>query len=265
MIVNKQIVHKNLNINYNIYGNGKPIMLVHGFAEDSSIFNLQVDTLQDTYQVIVPDLPGIGKSDMLTKDNVQITDYAAVLKAILDEEKISFFTLFGHSLGGYITLAYAEKYPETLNGFGLLHSSAFADDTVKIETRKKAISFIENNGTEAFLKTTIPNLFYDAEKNKKDIKELIQKGNDFVPEVLIQQYWSMIERPDRTSILKKFNLPILFIIGQHDKAVPFEQSLQQSHLPQIAYVNILRNTGHMGMIEEPIMFNKFLGEFLEAI
>ena len=264
-MVNKQVVYPNSNINYSIYGSGKPIMLVHGFAEDSSIFSLQVSELQQSYRVIVPDLPGIGKSDMLSNDTVQITDYAAVLKAIIDEEKIPLFTLFGHSLGGYITLAFAEKYPETLNGFGLLHSSAFADDAIKIATRKKAISFIENNGTEAFLKTTIPNLFHDAEICKNEIKGLVEKGNTFNPKVLIQQYHSMIDRPDRTSILKQFDRPILFIIGQHDKAVPFEQSLQQSHLPQIAYVNILRNTGHMGMKEEPILFNKFLGEFLQAI
>ncbi len=258
----KNISFNNSKIYYAVYGTGKPIMLVHGFAEDSSVFNLQVENLKEKYLLIVPDLPGIGQSEMLKKENIQIADYADVLKVIVDEEKISTFALLGHSMGGYITLAYAEKYENTLNGFGLLHSSAYADDEAKITTRKKAISFITENGTAAFLKTSIPNLFYNHVKSKEAINTLIEKGKNFNPLVLIQQYNAMISRLDTTSILRRFNLPILFIIGEHDKAVPFHNSLQQSHLPQIAYVNILRESAHMGMLEQPDVVNKHLREFL---
>jgi len=264
-MLHKNISYQNTNIHYSIYGSGKPVMLLHGFAEDSSIFDAQVNYLKEKYLVIVPDLPGIGKSEMLKKENVQLIDYAAILKAIIDEEKINSFTLIGHSMGGYITLAYADKYAETLNGFGLFHSSAYADDEAKIATRKKAISFIEQNGTAPFLKTTIPNLFYNPEKSINDIKTLIEKGNSFPPEVLIQQYKAMIARPDTTLIIKTFKPTILFIIGEHDKAIPFQPSLQQSHLPQMAYVHILRNTGHMGMKEEPDLVDNFMEEFLHSI
>ena len=75
----------------------------------------------------------------------------------------------------------------------------------------------------------------------------------------------MIARPDTTSILKTFLLPILFIMGEQDKAVPFADSLQQSHLPQISYVHILRVTAHMGMLEEPVLVNNFLAEFLNSL
>lgn len=264
-MLRKNISYENTLISYSVSGKGKAVMLVHGFAEDSSVFDTQVNSLKENFLVIVPDIPGIGKSAMLQKENVQLTDYAAVLKAIIDEEKIDKLTLIGHSMGGYITLAFAELYPVTLNGFGLLHSSAYADDEEKINTRKKAISFIKENGTAAFLKTSIPNLFYDAHKSQENINTLIEKGNNFPPEVLIQQYNAMIARPDSTSILKTFTAPILFIMGEHDKAVPFAHSLQQSHLPQIAYVNILRNVAHMGMLEEPKLVNKFLGEFLHSL
>ena len=76
------------------------------------------------------------------------------------------FTLIGHSMGGYITLAFAEKYPEILNAFWLFHSSAYADDDSKKETRKKGIEFIKNNGVAAFVKTSAPNLFSEKTKNK---------------------------------------------------------------------------------------------------
>ena len=264
-MLQKNISYQNTNIHYNIYGNGKTVMLIHGFAEDSSIFNLQINYLKQNYQVIVPDLPGIDKSQMFEKENVNLTDYAAILKAIVDSEKIKTLTLLGHSMGGYITLAYAAKYGETLNGFGLIHSSAYADDEAKIITRKKAINFIKENGSDLFLKTIIPNLFYNIEKNKDEINILIEKGNSFSSEVLIQQYNAMITRLDSTSILKTFNHPILFIIGEHDKAISFDHSLQQSHLPKIAYIHILRNSGHMGMKEEAENVNKILAEFLHSL
>ena len=264
-MLHKNISYQNTQISYSISGKGKAVMLLHGFAEDSSVFDTQVNFLKEKYFAIVPDLPGIGKSAMLQKDNVQLTDYAAILKAIIDEEKIDKITLIGHSMGGYIILAFANKYAESLDGFGLLHSSAYADDEEKINTRKKTISFIKENGTAAFLKTAIPGLFFDVQKSQEDINTLIEKGNKFPPEVLIQQYEAMIVRPDATSILKTFSSPVLFIMGEHDKAVPFTHSLQQSHLPQIAYVNILRNTAHMGMLEEPELVNKFLAEFFQSL
>jgi len=261
----KNISYQNTVIHYSIYGKGKPVMLVHGFAEDSSVFNDQVIYLKEDYLVIVPDLPGIGKSELLHKEDIQIGDYAAILKAIVDEEKIKFFTLFGHSLGGYITLAYAEKYGETLNAFGLLHSSAYADDEAKIAIRKKAIQFIKENGSGAFLRTSIPGLFFNAEKSKNEINDLIEIGNTFNPKVLIQQYNAMIARPDTTFILKTFQHPILFLIGEHDKAIPFAHSLEQSHLPKTAYIHILRHSAHMGMKEEAEKVNKILAEFLQSL
>ncbi len=261
----KIISFQNSSIHYTIYGSGKPVMLVHGFAEDSSIFNEQVNHLKENYLLIVPDLPGIGKSEMLQKENVEISDYAEVIKALIDAENIKSFILLGHSMGGYITLAYAAKYSETLNAFGLIHSSAYADDEAKIATRKKAINFINENGSGAFLKTSIPGLFLDAEKSKSAIANLIEIGNTFNPNVLIQQYHAMIIRKDTTSLLKTFRHPILFLIGEHDKAIPFSHSLEQSHLPKTAYIHILRYSAHMGMKEETENVNKILAEFLHSI
>ena len=261
----KNISYLNTDISYSVYGKGKPVMLVHGFAEDSSFFDAQVTFLKENYLVIVPDLPGIGKSEMLQKENVEIVDYAEVLKAIIDAENIKSFTLLGHSMGGYITLAYTEKYGENLNAFGLLHSSAYADDEAKMAVRKKAINFIKENGSGAFLKTSIPGLFFDAEKSKSEIDNLIKTGNTFNPNVLIQQYNAMIARPDTTSVLKTFQHPILFLIGEHDKAISFSDSLEQSHLPKTAYIHILRCSAHMGMLEESKNVNKILAEFLQAV
>lgn len=267
----KQVVFKNKKIFYSTEGNGKPVMLLHGFAEDRNIWNYQLRKLSKKFYVIVPDLPGSGTSEM-SGGEMSIEDYAEAVKTIVDVEIIckqndtdaqNLFTLIGHSMGGYITLAFAEKYPELLNAFGLFHSTAFADDYAKKEARRKGIEFIKNNGASAFLKSTTPNLF--SEKTKKEnpglVEKLIDRYKEFSSDSLIQYYQAMIQRPDRTSVLKSFQRPIHFIIGKQDTAVTLQSSLKQCYLPSISHIHILQNSGHMGMWEEKDLAAAFLLNF----
>jgi len=172
--------------------------------------------------------------------------------------------LIGHSMGGYISLAFAEKYPQLLLSFGLVHSSAFADSEEKKAMRLKAIEFIKKNGAYEFLKTAIPALFTEswANDHRQEINDLVEKSKDFSDAAIIQYYRSMISRPDRTAILKSFSGPVLLIIGEHDNAVPFTQSMQQSYLPDNPYIHILRRSAHMGMWEETAKVNTALSGFL---
>lgn len=259
----KSIQFRGSEIAYTITGNGKPVLFIHGFAEDSGVWTEIKYDLERSYKVIIPDVPGSGQSDILMGSHISMMDYADCIKAILDDENIESVSMIGHSMGGYIMLAFAEKYPEALLSAGLFHSSAYADDSEKVTARKKSISFIIEKGPAAFLKTTIPGLFKDADKSKQHISDLIKKGENFTADSLIQYYEAMIARPDRTGILKKFTKPVLFIAGVYDKAIPFQQSLQQVQLPAISYVYILRNSGHMGMLEEPVTCLKILKNFLQ--
>lgn len=259
----KYISYNDASIHYTLIGDGLPVMFVHGFAEDSSVWEKQIAFLKNDYKLIIPDLPGTGQSTILKNERIYVEDYAAGIKAILDAENIDQCIMIGHSMGGYITLAFAEKYPANLLAFGLFHSSAYADDEAKIEVRRKAIGFIRENGAEAFLKTSIPGLFFDAELSKDDIDCLLKKGNNFSPAALIQYYEAMIARPDRTILLKDSTTAVLLIIGQHDKAIPFNLSLEQAKMAAHSYIHILRNSGHMGMLEESDKVNSILAEFLQ--
>lgn len=261
---NKFINYKNKKIFYRSCGKGLPVVLLHGLPFDGSIWKEQVHVLQEHFHLIIPDIPGSGRSEILGGENISIDDYADVVKVILDEEKIDHCTAIGHSIGGYITLAFAEKYPGSLHGFGLFHSSAFADDEEKKQTRRKTIEFVQKNGVEPFLKTIIPNLFAGKQHLKK-IETLIEEGKKVSAASLIQYYYAMIDRPDRTHVLKTFNNPVLFIIGEKDTAIPLNISLQQCHLPAISFVHILKDSGHMGMIEESKRSTGLLLSFLQNI
>jgi pimeloyl-ACP methyl ester carboxylesterase len=260
-------------IAYKVYGKGKPVILLHGFGEDSSVWEPQIKFLEPHFRLIVPDIPGSGESELVP--GADIDRYAEILKELCEIElaKAAPVTageakekavLIGHSMGGYITLAFAEKYPDYLASFGLFHSSAFADAAEKIATRKKAIDFINEKGAYTFIKTSTPNLFTDSFKEKQPgkVEKLIEAGEKFTAEALIQYYEAMIARPDRTAVLKTFPKPILFIIGEHDQAIPFEASMKQCHLPAQSHVHILRESAHMGMWEEEGKANEVLHSFI---
>ena len=262
----KFIKYQNINVHYRSIGKGVCVILLHGFGEDSNIWNTIINALKTDFNLLIPDIPGSGKSEMLTGENILIDDYAVVIKTILDKENITMCSMIGHSMGGYIALSFAEKYSESLIALGLFHSSAFADDKEKKQARLKGIDFINKNGAHAFLKTTIPNLFSENFKLKysKEIDRLIENGKSFLPQALIQYYNAMINRTDTTDLLKTFDKPVLFIIGEMDKAVPMQTILQQCHLPSVSHIYVM-DTGHMGMLEDTEKSKEILWEFLHNI
>jgi len=248
---------------YQDEGKGDPVVLLHGFAEDHTIWERQVDYLKEKFRLIMPDIPGSGGSPFNEKLST-MDDYARVIRSILDHESIVSCQLIGHSMGGYITLAFAEKNPEMLESFGLFHSTAYADNEEKKNARKKGIEFIRQYGSAKFIEQTIPNLFSDKFKAESAdvIKELLRRFANFNPASLVRYYEGMMERPDRTHVLKKFKKPVLFIMGEYDTAIPLQQSLEQCHLPDFSYIHIAKNSGHMAMLEESNWSNHVLEKFL---
>lgn len=260
----KTFQYKDSQIYYKVLGEGQPVVLLHGFAEDGNIWSEQAKPLQQHCQLIIPDLPGSGKSQVLQQPNVTIDDYATCIAALLQNENIATCILLGHSMGGYITLAFAELFSEKLKGFGFVHSTAFADDEEKKATRQKGIKMIEEYGSYSFLKNTTPNLFSERYKKQHSdrVTQLIEEGNNFSKASLVQYYIAMMNRPDRTEVLKESSVPVLFIIGTEDKAAPVNDLLKQVSLPRISFVHILQEVGHMGMWEEPAKLNNYLIDFV---
>jgi pimeloyl-ACP methyl ester carboxylesterase len=247
------------------HGEGPAVVLLHGFGEDGGIWKNQFNAFPG-YRLVIPDLPGSGRSEAIEDMSMEGLAFAVKELAgqVLGEEK---FVLIGHSMGGYITLAFAEKYPGLLSGFGLFHSSAFADSPEKKETRRKGIGFIQQHGAFSFLKTATPNLYAPATKEQRPelVEEHIQSTRQFSPEALTSYYEAMMQRPDRTHILRETPLPVLFILGRHDTAVPPEDGLKQCHLPRRSHVHLFENSGHMGMVEEAERANGVVGEYLRGI
>jgi pimeloyl-ACP methyl ester carboxylesterase len=284
--MDKEFLYQNKKIFYRITGKGNPVVLIHGFGEDGNIWNNQVErppqtlpkegltntqsqlienSLYKGIQFIIPDLPGSGQSEMI--DDMSMEGLAEVIHSIIHEENIEVCPVIGHSMGGYITLALVEKYWNYVSAFGLFHSTAYADSEEKKVTRRKGIEFINQHWAFEFLKTTSPNLFSQKTKdeNPELMNEFISGLHNFFAPALVSYYESMIKRPDRTEMLQKATVPVLFIMGKYDNAVPLEDGLKQCHLPEKSYIYILQNSGHMGMLEEKEKSNEILDKFLREV
>lgn len=258
----KTALHKGKKVAYGVAGKGPAVVLLHGFGEDGTVWQQQAKNLQNAFKVIVPHLPGSGPSEL--QDDMSMEGLADSVKTVLVAEGILEFVLIGHSMGGYVTLAFAEKHQKGLKGFGLFHSTAFADSEEKKETRKKGIAFIRQHGAQAFLKTTLPNLYSPTTKETAPalLEEQLQATSYFTGEALIRYYEAMIARPDRTHVLKQTTVPVLFVLGQWDVAVPPADGWKQCYLPQKSYIHMLYQSGHMGMVEEVEKSNQLLNEYL---
>lgn len=235
----------------------KAVVLLHGFGEDSTIWSGYVPFLQKDFFIITPEYARLSH----LKTIEQYADFVNELVVASGFEKC---ILIGHSMGGYIALAFAEKYPEKVLGLSLFHSTSFADSDEKKVARTKNVEFLKAHGTEAFIKATTPNLY--AENFAKKYPEIIQKhilaSSSLPVEALIAGMEAMRERPDRKHVLKSLRCPVMFIIGEKDKSVAPADAKAQIMVPKFFSTLILDEVAHMGMIEEPEDCLKFVGKFL---
>ena len=218
---------------YKVTGKGKTVVLIHGFIEEGLMWNDTAKALSKNYKVIVPDLEGFGNSPLESK-TLSMEKYANDIFELLKKEKVNKCIMLGHSMGGYITLYFAEKYPEMLTGFGLINSHCYADTKEKKANRKKGNEFIGKYGTGVFVKELYGNLFHSSFKNEKLIASLISKAEKYSPEALIAANTAMANRKNKEDVLKIAPVPVLLINGKQDESAPFIYTSKQASLPAIA-------------------------------
>lgn len=248
------------------HGSGDTLVFLHGFCESKDVWTEFAKPLQQKFRTVALDLPGFG-------DNTQgIADYsmesmADYVKTKLEELGVKKYLLVGHSMGGYVGMAFAEKYGSMLNGLCLFHSSALPDTDEKKDNRNKTIEFVEKHGVEKFMQSFIEPLFYSENRDRltKEIALMKEIGTNTPKERVTGGLAAMRDRKDRTDVLAAAKFPVLFIFGKEDGAVPLDKALEQCHLPDNSMVYFLGKTGHMGMFERTYETRKTLEKFAETI
>lgn len=216
--------------------------------------------MQQNFCVITPDLPGAGFSEAI--DSTSMESMADEVYQVLQKENISSCVILGHSMGGYVTLAFAKKYPHLLKAFGLLHSTAYADSEERKIKRIQAIRVIEEKGEDFFVQNFIPPLFSTSFTDKKIIEEFVVEGKRTTQKGLTQALMAMRSRPDSISFLEQTTLPVLFIAGKNDMLIPAKDIFYQSSLCKQSEIIYLENSAHLGFIEEPEKFSNAINDFV---
>lgn len=240
---------KGKQIHYTISGQGKALVLLHGFLESRLIWDNYSRALSDEFKVICIDLPGFGKSDVFAETH-SMEFMAEAVRAVLDENRIDNCVISGHSMGGYVALAFADKYPEKTKGISLFHSHAAADNDEVKENRERTIDIVKK-GRKDFIHSFIPTLFAkeNAEQFRDEIDALRERHKYTSAEAIVAALRGMKERRDHRELLRNAAFPIQFIIGKKDEKIPFENALSQAGLPDHSDIKLLGNVGHMGFIE----------------
>jgi pimeloyl-ACP methyl ester carboxylesterase len=258
----KTTKYKNEKVAFFDKGKGKVVVLLHGFLGSYKIWEQTINELSKSYRVIAIDLPGHGATECVGYAH-SMDLMAKCVKSVLDSLRLKKYVIIGHSMGGYVGLAFADLYPDHLNGLCLYHSSSLSDSEEKKKDRLRAISAVKAN-RGIYTKTTIKNLF--ATKNLKYLKEeiafatTIAKGTS--KKGIIAALLGMKDRPRRDIILSLVKYPIMMVIGEQDNVLPYEQLLEQSNLIKNKSVLYLEHDGHMGFLESPRESNKALRKFL---
>jgi pimeloyl-ACP methyl ester carboxylesterase len=236
-------------IHYNLLGKGKCLVLLHGFLESLNIWNAFAGELSGEFKILTIDLPGHGSTEQFGEVHTMEL-MADTVKAVLEQLKIQECVMIGHSMGGYVTLEFASKYPEYLKGIGLFHSSVFADSSEARQNRERTIELVKND-RHGFIQSFIPDLFAQSNRTKYsvEIEGLKKEASKVSKSTIIAVLAGMKERKDHQRTISIIDVPVLFIMGKEDQRIPIDKVIDMVALPKHSDVLILSNVGHMGYIE----------------
>ncbi len=243
--MDKHIIFQEKGIDYQIKGQGLAIVFLHGFMEDRSMWQYHYDHLSTHYTCIAIDLPGHGQSSQIANVH-SMPLMAEVVEAILQAEAIDKAVIIGHSMGGYIALAWAKMYPEKIAGLVLFNSHAATDSPDSQQQRLRTIALVKENAGR-FISAFIPDLFAPAniERCKTTINRQKQIARAMQPDAIVAALAGMVDREEGESVLKTLSVPVLFIRGAHDKRIAYEVVAAQANLCKYPRLLLLPYAGHM--------------------
>ena len=229
---------------YERRGKGTPLVLLHGFPLDHHLWDEVAPLLEDTFDVIIPDLRGFGASTAVDSPS-SMDDYAWDIASLLDYLNIQKAAIVGHSMGGYVALAFARLYPERVRGLGLVSSQVLADTPERKEGRYKSAADVSANGIVSVVEAMTPK-FTNDEKLQSYARASMERQP---PAAYTSALKAMAERADSTSLLSSFHFPVVVIHGDADSLIPIDRAREiKAALPQAHLVEI-SGAGHMPMME----------------
>ncbi len=262
----KKIVFKDTSVCYETEGEGLPLIFIHGYLESSEIWKPFSGMFTGSFRTILVDVPGHGGSGTWGEIHT-MEDLSDVIAAILDEENIDKAVILGHSMGGYIAMAFMAAHPERAYALGLIHSTCFADSEEKKLNREREIALIMKGKKRQIIDVNIPKSF--ATENMDRLHPEVERAKAIAlktpDEGIIALLNGMKERRDHSDTQKNLLLPVLLVWGEKDNYI---SAMVFDHLKSLnprAEILNLEHSGHMGFIEEPGLLARKLTDFIRSI
>lgn len=246
----------NKSIFYETHGQGPGMLLVHGFLESSNMWKPFLDELSENNTVVIMDLPGHGKSEVLAETH-SMELMAETIHALLEHLDMESITLVGHSMGGYISLAFVEMYPEKIQKLVLINSTPMADSAEGKKNRDRALKIIDKT-SKAYINMAIGNLFAQESQDKflEEIETLKSEAHTFPLEGIKAALRGMRDRKDRTAVLKSFTRQKFILLAEDDPIMPIAENVKLAKETNTEVTVV--SGGHMSSIEKQEDMRKFL-------
>lgn len=251
-------------MNYEDRGQGMPVVLIHGYPLDARMWEAQVEALSDRYRVIAPDLRGFGRSagsGAFTMDSLA-DDVHELLKRIGALPSV----VAGLSMGGYVALAYANKYAKDLKGLMLIDTRAEGDSPEGKANREKALLKLKEAGPKAIAADMLPKLAYELGPNHSNtahkLRQILESQS---AETIAHALIALRDRPDRTGDLAAIPVPTLIIVGEQDVITPPALAEKMAKSITNATLAIIKDAGHMAPMEQPDDVSRVMRRFLEKL
>jgi len=258
-----QLIYKNTKISYTDEGKGTAVLLLHGFLENKTMWKAFVPELAKKHRVITLDLLGHGETECIGYVHV-MEDQADMIYTLMLYLKIRKVVLVGHSMGGYVALAFAELYPEHVKGLLLLNSTSKADSEERKINRARAIVAVKQN-YGAFVSMSIANLF--SEDNRERLSKEIEKVKKEALKTPLQGIFAAIEgmkiRKDRQALLHFATYPIELVLGKKDGVLNYDENIEQIEGTKVQLTTF--PDGHMSHIENEKELKQVLENFLKKV
>lgn len=229
---------------YDRRGKGTPLVLLHGFPLDHHLWDEVAALLEDTFDLIIPDLRGFGQSETVDSPYT-MDDYASDIAGLLDQLNIQKAAIAGHSMGGYVALAFARRFPERVRGLALVSSQAPADPPERKEGRYKSAADVAEKGIGGVVEAMTPKFTTDS-RLQALARESMEKQQ---PAAYIGALKAMAERADSTPLLSTFRFPVVIVHGDADALIPVERAREINDAVPASHYFELKGKGHVPMLE----------------
>jgi pimeloyl-ACP methyl ester carboxylesterase len=243
-----------LDLNIQRQGSGRPVVFLHGFLLDSSIWK-NINLPNDRFESVFIDLPGHGLSKSCIPNEFSIQEYAMQIDEVLKDLNILEYELIGHSMGGYIGLELLELNP-LITKFTLLHSNTWEDSLERKKNRDRVGAVVQKN-CRLFLQESIPLLFHKPKEHKDTIQNSIERALQMSPESIIHSAQSMKNRTDKSAVIEKYKEKCHFIQGEFDQLIPLDEAIL-SWKGKGENFKIIKEAGHMSMFEQVDVLREIL-------